>query len=68
MFTLEEMLSKRNQALAFQHFKQKKNSSGLDNIPLSGLEDYWNLNQERIKEELLTGTYQPDVIKISFML
>ena len=64
MFTLEEMLSKRNQALAFQHFKQKKNSSGLDNMPLSELEDYWNLNQDRIKEELLTGTYQPGVIKI----
>ena len=64
MFTIEEMLSKKNQLCAFEHFKSKKNSSGIDNMPLSELEDYWKLNEERIRQELLTGTYEPGIIKI----
>ncbi len=64
MFTLEEMLSKKNQMLAFEHFNSKKNSSGIDNMPLSELEDYWKLNEERIRQELFTGTYEPGIIKI----
>ena len=64
MFTIEEMLSKKNQLCAFEHFKSKKNSSGIDNMPLSELEDYWKLNEERIRQELLNGTYEPGIIKI----
>ena len=49
MFTIDEMLSKKNQKLALLHFKGKGGEGrGIDQVRLSELENYWDLNKERI--------------------
>lgn len=63
MFTIEEMLSKRNQRDAFEHFKTKHNGCGADGIPLSDLDEYWRANHQKIEKELKNGTYRPGIIK-----
>lgn len=37
-------------------------SSGMDKMKLSELEDYWNMNHQRIEDELKKGIYQPGII------
>ena len=63
MFTLEELLSKRNQRDALEHFKKKKEGCGEDGLLVSDLDEYWSLNQERVIGELMTGSYEPGVVK-----
>lgn len=63
MFTVDELLSKRNQRDAFAHFATKKDGCGQDQMRLSELEEYWKLNHEWIEQEIREGTYQPGVIK-----
>ncbi len=63
VFTLEEVLSKRNQAQAFEYLAQKKDSCGADGMYLSELKEYWELNKERIMEALKDGSYSPGVVK-----
>lgn len=64
MFTVEEMLSKRNQSLAFEHFSKKKDGCGIDGMHLSELEQYWRMNQKRICDEIKNQEYQPGIILI----
>ena len=64
MFTMEEVLSDKNQKAAFEHFSGKKDGCGLDGMHLSELEEYWKINKERICEELKNREYQPGVILI----
>ena len=63
MFTVEELLSKRNQREAFAHFQTKKDGAGADKMLLSELENYWKLNSVRIIEEIKNGSYQPGIIQ-----
>lgn len=64
MFTIDEMLSKNNQRLAFEHFSTKKEGRGPDGMYLSELEKYWRMNQRLIVEELKNCEYQPGIIQI----
>ena len=63
MFTLEELLSKRNQRDALEHFKKKKEGCGEDGLLVPDLDEYWSLNQERVVGELMAGSYEPGVVK-----
>lgn len=60
---MEEMLSKRNQRDAFNHFSMKKNGRGVDGMQISELEDYWKINHEQIEADLLAGNYQLGIVK-----
>ena len=64
MFTTEELFSKKNQKMAFEHFQLKKDSSGSDGMRLSDLEQYWKMNQREIIEEVQNQEYEPGVILI----
>ena len=64
MFTTEELFSKKNQKMAFEHFQLKKDSSGSDGMRLSDLEQYWKMNQRKIIEEVQNQEYEPGVILI----
>lgn len=64
MFTVEELFSKKNQRNAFAHFEKKKDSAGSDGMRVSELKNYWEMNHERIIQEIKEGVYQPGVIEI----
>ena len=52
MFTMDEVLSKRNQRDAFNFLERKKDSCGSDGMRLADLKEYWALNHEWIEKEL----------------
>lgn len=62
MFSIDELLSKQNQRLAFEHLLSKKDGCGSDKMLISQLEQYWEINYERIEQELRIGNYQPGII------
>lgn len=64
MFTVDELLSKRNQKEAFDYLSTKKDSAGCDGIKLSELQEYWTLNGERICREIREGNYYPGTIEL----
>lgn len=64
MFTIDELLSKKNQRLAFEHLALKKDGCGLDGMHLSELNQYWTVNQQRICEEIREQKYKPGLILI----
>ena len=65
MFTIDEMLSKKNQKLALLHFKGKGGEGrGINQVRLSELENYWDLNKERIIKEIKEERYEPGPVKI----
>jgi len=64
MFSVGELLSKRNQRDALTHFEQKKDSCGADGVHLSELQEYWQLNSDSIIADIKTMSYYPGVIKI----
>lgn len=63
MFTIEELLSKRNQRDALSHLENKGESRGADGMPVSEFEAYWTLNGDRIMQEIREGVYEPAVIQ-----
>ena len=52
MFTIDEMLSKNNQRLAFEHFAAKNDGCGPDGMHVSELEKYWRMNHDQIISDL----------------
>lgn len=63
MFTIEEVLSKRNQRDALAHFSHKKEGCGPDKMLVSDLPEYWNLNKEKIMTEILEQRYKPGYVQ-----
>lgn len=63
MFSMEEMLSKKNQKEALIFLKNKKDGMGADGMPLSELESYWKINGEKLISELKKGKYVPGIVK-----
>ena len=66
MFSMEEMLSKKNQREAFSFLKNKKDGMGADGMPLSELEDYWKINSERIVPTARSKISSVELIAVKF--
>lgn len=64
MFTVDELLSKINQRKALGHFVSKPYGKGKDNIPLSDLEEYWNLNSAKIIEEIKKLKFNLGIVRL----
>lgn len=62
MFDVNELLSKRNQREALKHLESKKDGCGKDGIQISEFKEYWEVNHERIEEEIKKCTYVPGVV------
>ena len=63
MFTIDEMLSKRNQRDALAYLEHKGNGRGADGMPLTELAGYWRINGASISSELKSGKYIPGIVK-----
>jgi len=63
MFTMDELLSKRNQRMAFEHLDYKRKGIGYDGMSIVAFKEYWTMNCERIENEMRTGCYIPGVVK-----
>lgn len=63
MITLESIFSKKNIARAFNHLSIKKNGGGTDKSSLDELKDYWELNKDRILDEVNNCSFKPNMVQ-----
>lgn len=60
---MELVLARDNMLRALKRVKQNKGSPGIDGMTVSDLRDWLIGNWERVREQLLAGTYQPAPVK-----
>lgn len=63
MFTMDEVLSKRNQRMALEYMGRKKTSAWNDGMSFQEFKEYLEINFKDIEKELREGTYIPDIVK-----
>jgi len=62
MDLLNRILSKENLRAAYEQVVRNKGSAGVDSIRIDDLKPYLQEHWDRLKEELETGTYQPQAV------
>jgi RNA-directed DNA polymerase len=60
---MEQVVEEGNRQLAVKRVRQNKGSPGIDGMSVEELPRYLEGNWIRIREELLAGTYQPQMVK-----
>ena len=60
---MEEVLSQRNLNLAFRRVKRNKGAAGVDGVRVDNLKSQIHDEFWKVKEALLTGTYQPSPVR-----
>src|ERR687892_434172 len=56
---LEAVVERKNMWLALKQVERNRGAAGVDNMRVAQLRDYLREHWPRIKEDLLTGSYQP---------
>ena len=60
---MEKVVERDNLVRALKRVRQNKGSAGIDGMSVDDLPEYLRGNWERIREELLTGSYQPLAVR-----
>jgi RNA-directed DNA polymerase len=60
---MEEVVERRNMLAALQQVRANKGSPGVDGMTVEELPDFLKMSWPAIKEQLLQGVYQPQVVK-----
>ena len=60
---LERILSRENLLLALKQVEKNKGSHGVDQMPVESLREYFVEHWHVLKDEILSGTYQPKPIR-----
>jgi len=60
---MELVVSRQNLMLALKRVKQNKGSAGIDGMTVGELADYLREHWPRLREHLLTGSYQPSAVR-----
>lgn len=62
-FLMEEVVERENLDRALKRVRKNRGSPGIDGITVKGLPGYLKENWPRIREQLLSGTYEPKPVK-----
>jgi len=60
---MERVVSRPNLKAALKRVRKNKGGPGIDGMTVEELLPYLRANWPRIREDLLTGTYQPSPVK-----
>lgn len=60
---MEQLVERPNMMMAYDRVMTNKGAAGIDKMPVEDLKAYLCKNWERIKKELLEGTYQPRAVR-----
>src|ERR1017187_8085943 len=60
---MEEVCERENLKAALRRVKGNKGSRGVDGMPVIGIKDYLKQHWPAIREQLLSGTYEPKPVK-----
>jgi RNA-directed DNA polymerase len=60
---MEEICERENLKQALQQVKTNKGSAGVDGMTVGGITDYLKQHWPAIREQLLSGTYEPKPVR-----
>lgn len=60
---MEAIVSEENMRRAYRQVVGNRGSAGVDGMEVEELKDYLKIHWQRIKEELLSGTYRPGAVR-----
>ena len=60
---MEEICERGNLKQALQQVKANKGSAGVDGMTIGGITDYLKQHWPAIREQLLSGTYEPKPVR-----
>jgi RNA-directed DNA polymerase len=60
---MEEICERENLKQALQQVKVNKGSAGVDGMTIGGISDYLKQHWPAIREQLLSGTYEPKPVR-----
>ena len=60
---MEQVVARENALVAFQRVRRNKGSPGIDGMTVDELEPYLRDHWAALREQLLAGTYQPNVVR-----
>src|SRR2546422_4700222 len=60
---MEEICERENLKQALQQVKANKGSAGVDGMTVGGITDYLKQHWPAIREQLLSGTYEPKAVR-----
>src|SRR5512133_4359945 len=60
---MEEVCERENLKAALQRVKANKGSPGVDGMTVNGIKDYLKQHWPAIREQLLSGTYEPKPVR-----
>ena len=60
---MEEVVERHNMQAALKQVRANQGSPGVDGMSVDNLPDFLNTHWPEVKDQLLAGTYQPQVIK-----
>ncbi len=63
MQLMDAVVERGNMIEALRRVERNKGSGGIDKMPVGELRPYLNAHWSRIKEELLSGSYQPSAVR-----
>lgn len=62
MITFESVWSKKNQRQALEKIEDKRGGDKTDSNSADEFRQFWETNSDRIREEIVSMTYQPDLV------
>lgn len=65
---MEKVFTEENLAISVERLLEKNDSCGIDGIFVRDFREYWEINKERIVQELLQGKYEPDEVLVEEIL
>lgn len=60
---MEKVVARQNMLAALRRVEENKGAPGIDQVTVKDLRDYVREHWDRIREELLTGTYKPQPVR-----
>lgn len=60
---MERVVSRPNMLAAYKRVRENKGSPGIDGVTVDQLSSWTKENWERVRAELLAGTYQPSLVR-----
>lgn len=60
---MEEVVTRVNLAMAMKRVRQNRGSPGIDGMTVDGLPAYMEQHEDRLRRELLAGTYRPHPVR-----
>ncbi len=63
MQLMDAVVERENMIKALRRVERNKGAAGIDEMPVSELRPYLNVHWSHIKEELLSGSYQPSAVR-----